>query len=65
MRIKGSGHYVFIFDPVRYESPPERFKLSSIVLFYDSGYLEGRRNVVAQRERELTTYIEVSLQGVC
>ena len=60
-RIKGRGEDVFIFDPVRYESPSESFKFSDIVLFYDGWYLESRRNVIAQCERKCTVYIEVSL----
>ena len=59
--IKGSGYDVYIFDPVRDESPSESYKFSYIVLFYDGGYLECRRNVVAQCKRECTVYTEVSL----
>ena len=59
--IKGSGYDVYIFDPVRDESPAESFKFSFIVLFYDGGDLECRRNVVAQCKRECTVYTEVSL----
>ena len=36
---------------MRDESPPESFKFSNIVLFYDGGYLECWRNVVVQGEK--------------